>query len=77
VEPDRFDLLSEIRQIEVIATGRGVRIRRYLNERYGSGNWRKLKGRAIIREPDGAVYEAEIHWFQAHGIGKVDWKIKR
>jgi hypothetical protein len=74
--PDRFDLLGPIRNIETIAAGRGVRIRSYLTKKYGGRNWRKLKGHALIRDAYGNTYEAEIHWFEAHGVGRADWKIK-
>jgi hypothetical protein len=72
-----FDLIAEIRAIETIATGRGIRILDRLNQEYGKGNWRKLKGIARVRLPDGTIAEAEIHWFEAHGIGKRRMKIKR
>ena len=72
-----FEILSEIRDIETIATGRGVYIRRYLERTYGKGRWRKLKGITTVKLSDGTVCEAEIHWFEAHGIGRKDFKIKR
>ena len=72
-----FKLLGEIRDIETIATGRGVYIRRYLDRTYGKGRWRKRKGRATVQLADETVCEAEIHWFEAHGIGRKDFKIKR
>lgn len=73
-----FDLLSEITDIETIARGTGVRIRQHLNQSYGQGRWRKLKGRAWIRiKRSGEVQYAELHWFEAHGIGRRDMKRKR
>lgn len=72
-----FEILGEIRDIETIATGRGVYIRRYLERTYGKGRWRKRKGRATVQLADGIVCEAEIHWFEAHGVGRKDFKIKR
>jgi hypothetical protein len=72
-----FDILSEIREIETIAAGQGVYIRRYLERAYGKGGWRKMKGVATVRLADGSMCEAEIHWFEAHGIGRKDFKIKR
>ncbi len=72
-----FKLLGEIRDIETMATGRGVDIRRFLDRTYGKGRWRKRKGRATVQLTDGTVCEAEIHWFEAHGIGRQDFKIKR
>jgi hypothetical protein len=73
----KFRLLGEIKDIETIATGRGVYIRRYLDRMYGKGRWRKRKGRATVQLADGTVCEAEIHWFEAHGIGRKDFKIKK
>jgi hypothetical protein len=72
-----FEILGEIRDIETIATGRGVYIRLYLDRTYGKGRWRKRKGRATVQLADGTVGEAEIHWFEAHGVGRKDFKIKR
>jgi len=72
-----FEILGEIRDIETIATGRGVYIRRYLDRAYGKGRWRKKKGKAVVQLADGTVCEAEIHWFEAHGVGRKDFKIKR
>lgn len=72
-----FQVLGEIKDIEVLAAGRGVHIKRYLERTYGEGRWRKMKGTATVQLPDGAVFEAEIHWFEAHGIGRKDFKIKR
>jgi hypothetical protein len=69
-----FKYLSELYDIEIIARGSGVNIRHYLNRKYGHGRWRKLKGKAIIEYSDGRVVEAEIHWFEASGIGRVEDK---
>jgi hypothetical protein len=72
-----FEILSGIRDVETIAAGRSVYIRRYLERTYGRGRWRKMKGIATVRLADGTISEAEIHWFEAHGIGRKDFKIKR
>lgn len=72
-----LEILSEIRNTEVMAAGRSVHIRRYLERTYGRGRWRKMKGLAIVCLADGTICEAEIHWFEAHGIGRKDFKIKR
>ena len=69
-----FEYIGEIYNIETIAKGKGVKIRRYLNQKYGRGKWRKLKGKAIIQYPNGKIVEAEIHWFEANGIGRVEDK---
>jgi hypothetical protein len=71
-----FEILSEIRDIETIAAGQGVHIRHYLRHTYGKGRWRKMKGIATVQLADGTICEAEIHWFEAHGIGRKDFKIK-
>ena len=73
----KFEIRGEIRDIETIARGRGVYIRRYLERSYGKGRWRKMKGRATVQLADGTICEAEIHWFEAHGVGRKDFKIKR
>ena len=70
-----FKILDEPTEIEVIARGTGVRSRDQLRKTYGSGNWRKLKGIARVRLIDGSVRRAEIHWDEANGIGKRDFKI--
>ena len=59
-----FEILGEIRNVENIAVGRGIFIRRYLDRVYGKGRWRKMKGTATVRLADGTVAEAEIHWFE-------------
>lgn len=71
------EFLGDITDVETIAIGRGVHIRRYLDRVYGRGNWRKMKGVATVRLPEGTVCRAEIHWFEAHGIGRKDFKVKR
>ena len=72
-----FEIISEIKDVEQIAAGRGVDIRRYLNETYGRSRWRKMKGRATVRLPNGMIRESEIHWFESGGRGRVEYKIKR
>ncbi len=73
----RFKIIGEIRDIETIASGRGVYIRRYLERTYGRGRWRKMKGIATVELADGTICEAEVYWYEAHGIGRKDFKIKR
>lgn len=72
-----FEILGEIRDVQTIAAGRGVYIRRHLERVYGKGRWRKMKGVATVRLADGTVCQAEIPWFEAHSIGREDFKIKR
>lgn len=73
----KFAVIGVVRDVEVIAGGTGVKIRTYLRKAYGRGRWRKLKGVATVRLPNGAEHLVELHWFEAHGIGKRDMKIKR
>jgi len=68
--------IGEIRNEEVIAKGSSVKIRKRLEKLYGHGNWKKMKGIAEVRLSDGSVKQAEIHWFEAHGIGKKNIKVK-
>jgi hypothetical protein len=72
-----FEILGEIRDIETIATGQGIRERKRLRRAYGQGRWRKLKGVASVRLRSGEVRLAELHWYEASGIGKKEFKIKR
>jgi len=72
-----FEVLGNIAEIETIAAGPGVKIRSALRKRYGRGRWRKLKGVANVRLSDGTIRLAEVHWFEAHGIGKRKMRIKR
>lgn len=71
----KFSIISDLKHIEIIARGTGVDVRRHLNQMYGRGRWRKLKGRAWVQYENGRTVYAEIHWFEAHGIGKVGMKI--
>ena len=71
------EIVGKIRGIETIASGSGIHILPRLVRLYGEGNWRKLKGFATVQFEDGTIAEAEIHWFEAAGIGKRRMKIKR
>jgi len=71
-----FQIVGPVTSVETIATGTGIRDLGMLRKRYGLGKWRKKKGIANIRLPDGMIARAEIHWYEAHGIGKVKFKIK-
>jgi hypothetical protein len=73
----KFEIIGAIRATETIASGHGIHILSRLVRLYGSGKWRKLKGLATVRLEDGTLTEAEVHWFEAHGIGKRRMKIKR
>ena len=72
-----FEIIGEITDIEIIAVGNKIHILPLLRKRYGSGRWRKLKGVASVRLFDGSVRVVELHWFEAHGIGKRKMRIKR
>lgn len=72
-----FEIVGDIADIESIAVGTTIRILPLLQKRYGRGRWRKLKGVATVRLADGAIRRAEVHWFEAHGIGKKKMRIKR
>jgi hypothetical protein len=73
-----FRIIGEIENIEIIAVGRSIRILRFLVKQFGKGRWRKLKGTATVeRISNGRIRRAEIHWYEAHGIGKRNAKIKR
>src|SRR6266851_7443354 len=65
-----FEIVGRITEIETIAVGPGIRILGVLRKRFGRGRWRKLKGVASVRLADGRIRLAEVHWFEAHGIGK-------
>ena len=71
-----FEIVGEITQIETIARSSGVRDRARLRRQYGRGRWRKLKGVANVRLIDSSVHLAEIHWYEAHGLGKREFKLK-
>ena len=72
-----FEILGEITQIETFAVGSSIREVTRLRKRYGRGRWRKRKGIATVRLEDGAVLLSEVHWYEAHGIGRKDFKIMR
>ena len=72
-----FEIVSEIDGVETFATGTGIREIARLQKQYGKGRWRKRKGTATIRLFDGTLLRAEIHWYEATGIGRKEFKIKR
>ena len=73
----RLEVVGPIADVEVIASGPAIRVRSYLRKAYGRGRWRKLKGVATVRLPNGALRRVELHWYEAHGIGRRDLRIKR
>jgi hypothetical protein len=72
-----FEIIGEITDIEPIAVGTSIRDLARLRKQYGSGRWRKLKGIALVRLANGRIRRAELHWYEAHGIGKKEIKRKR
>ena len=72
----KFDIVSQIEDIEIIAVGTSIRDLAYLQKAYGRGRWRKLKGKAYVKLPNGRMRRVELHWYEAHGLGRKDIKIK-
>ena len=72
-----FEIIDPIHDIETVAVNTSIRDLDRLKKMYGNGWWRKLKGIARVRLSDGAMCEAELHWYEAHGIGKREMKIKK
>ena len=72
-----FEIIGPITAIETIAAGRAIRQLSRLRKQYRRGRWRKLRGIATVRIVSGELRRAEIHWYEAHGIGRVRHKIKR
>ena len=73
----KFEIVDSITGVEVIASGSGIRALSYLRKVYGRGRWRKLKGITTVRLANGTIHRVELHWYEAHGIGKRDMRIKR
>ncbi len=71
-----FKIIGKISDVETIAIGGKIRILPFLQEEFGKGRWRKLKGTAQVELDNGEMRLAEIHWFEAHGIGKKLLRIK-
>jgi hypothetical protein len=72
-----FEVVGDIADVETLATGRSIRELPRLRRVYGPGRWRKRKGTATVRLAGGALAKAEVHWYEAHGIGRKELKIKR
>ena len=71
-----FEVVGPPWNIETIATGRAIRELKRLRRRYGKGRWRKRKGIATVRLQDKTIHKAEVHWYEAHGVGRREMKIK-
>jgi hypothetical protein len=72
-----FTIIGRISHVEMIASGKGIRERKRLRKLYGPDRWRKVKGTAAIELADGTICQAELHWYEAHGIGARELRIKR
>jgi hypothetical protein len=72
-----FELVGAIEQIETIAVGPSLKVRSFLRKTYGPGRWRKMKGVATVRLSNDRLRRVELHWYEAHGVGRRDLKIKR
>jgi hypothetical protein len=77
MDEDNFQVVGRIENVETIAVRHSIRILEFLQREYGRGRWRKLKGTATVLLEDGTIRQAEVHWYEAHGIGKRQMKIKR
>jgi len=75
--PLHFRILDKIRNVETIASGREIREHKRLTRIYGAAKWRKRKGFSRIELNNGTILQAELHWYEAHGIGRKEFKIKR
>lgn len=73
----QFEIVGAILNAETIATGSGIQELARLRDAYGDGRWRKRKGIVSVQLPRGEIVPAELHWYEAHGIGKREFKIKR
>jgi hypothetical protein len=72
-----FEIVSDIEDVETIAVGGAIRDIMRLRRQFGPGKWCKLKGVALVRIPNGDLRRAEIHWYEAHGVGRKKMKIKK
>ncbi len=71
-----FEIISDIKGVEIIAIGNSIRELPRLKKFYGEGRWRKLKGIAKVRLPNKTIHTAKIHWYEASSMGKKEIKIK-
>lgn len=71
------EVIGDITDVETIAVGRSIRDLSRLQKVYGKGRWRKMKGRAMVRLRSGRIRLAELHWYEAHGVGKKEMKRKQ
>lgn len=72
----KVEIVGRVLHPQTIATGRAIKELARLRKVYGPGRWRKRKGVAAVRLPDGTLCRAEVHWYEAHGVGRKEFKIK-
>jgi hypothetical protein len=72
-----FEIIGDVTHVETFAVGSSIRELARIRRKYGKGRWRKRKGFARVRLSDGTLHRAEVHWYEATGIGKREFKIKR
>lgn len=72
-----FEIIGQITEVETIAVGGRIREINRLRQEFGAGRWRKLKGVAIVKLDNGRIRKVELHWYEAHGVGRKKIKIKR
>lgn len=77
MKKDNFEIVGQIQNAEIIAVRHSIRELKFLERTYGKGRWRKMKGTATVELENGKIRQAEIHWYEAHGIGKRQMKNKR
>jgi hypothetical protein len=71
-----FEIIGEVTEVETIAVGSSIRELARLRRQFGRGRWRKMKGVAAVRLPSGRIRRVELHWYEAHGVGRRKMKIK-
>lgn len=71
-----FEIIGKISQIETFAVNTSIRELERLQQQYGQGRWRKRQGIATVQLLDGTIHTAEVHWYEAHGIGRKEFKLK-
>jgi len=72
-----FEIIGEITNVETVAVGSSIRVIKRLRRFYGDGRWRKLKGVARVKLPDGTICKGEVHWYEMSSVGRKEYKIKR
>jgi hypothetical protein len=72
-----FTIVKIARVVETIAAGKNLKERDRLVKDYGNGRWRKVKGIGLVRSVSGELYQAQLHWFEAHGLGRFEMKVKK